>query len=391
MKNVHYPLLFIFVMCFISCKEDNDKNETVPTDIQFIKTYGSDGQDYAKSGIIHDHSLFLVGTTKSFNEPNGNHYLLHVDTTGAVIFEKNYGGNGAEDGIRLFSTSDNHLILLGTTESTGNGKKDIHVIKLDLLGNIIWEKTFGGAQDDTPASIIETASGELCIAGTTESFGGGLRDIYMIWLDLNGQLIREVFHGSTDFDGSSELVEVDSNNLLVFGYTRNYGATSRDFYLLKTNAQGDSLWSQRYGGVEYEESQALLKTAEGDFVLHGHSAEKDPNHNMYTLKVDATGNILWENHLGGAMHDGGEAALINTNGDYVVVGRSMSHSEGKRDIIMATIAPNGTVLQFDVIDYEFNDRADQILELGDYYYLIGHRANNNEQSSDVLLIKRKKT
>lgn len=375
---------------FTSCKKDKENHSTVPTDMRFTKTYGGAEQDYAKSGIFHDNKLFLVGTTKSFNEPNGNHYLLQLDTNGSIVFEKNYGGNGAEDGIRLFSTSDNHLVLLGTTESAGNGKKDIHVIKLDLLGNIIWEKTFGGPEDDSPASMIETSSGELCIAGTTESFGAGLRDIYMIWLDQNGQLIREVFHGSTDFDGSSELVEIDNQNLMVFGYTRNYGATSRDFYLLKTNAQGDSLWSQRYGGSEYEESQALLKTAEGDFVLHGHSAEEDPNHNMFTVKVDAAGNILWENHLGGAMHDGGEAALINSDGNYIVVGRSMSYQSESRDIILASMAPNGEVLNFDVIGNHLNERADQILEFGDYYYLIGHVMESTEESSDVLLIKHKK-
>ena len=141
--------------------------------------------------------------------------------------------------------------------------KDIHIIKVNPNGDVIWEKTLGGALDDAPISIIETAANEFCIAGTTESFGAGSRDIYLIWIDQNGSTIREKYYGGSDIDGSTEQFEIENNELMLYAYTANFGATSRDLYLMKLSSTGDSLWSQRYGGNDYEESQDMVRTPGG--------------------------------------------------------------------------------------------------------------------------------
>ena len=393
MKFLPLKIFFFFLIVSItsSCKKESVNTGNVTNSGNFEKTYGGVQDDYANSGLIKNESLFIFGTTKSLGEINGDHYLIKLDLKGNVLFEKTYGGVAEEEGVKILSTSDGNFILIGTTTSTGAGLKDIHVIKINSQGNIIWEKTYGGALDDKPNDIIETSNAEFCITGISESFGGGGRDIYLIWIDNNGNLIRQNIYGEADTDGGTELIEIENQEIMIFGFTRNYGAVSRDFYMLKLNSVGDSLWSQRYGGVDYEESQAFSRTSEGGFLLNGHSSSTDPNHNMFAVKLDINGNIIWDKNFGGLAHDGGEALLINSTGNYIFIGRTMSFGAGKRDVYMVTTNSHGNIISQKQFGGGENDQANEIIEHGAFYYLIGQSNSfNNNGNDDIYIIKHQK-
>ena len=195
MKNYSTLLLSLFgILLLFSCSKE--ESTPTPTTISipnnnFEKTFGGPQDDIANSIIIENGELYIFGTTKSLGDVNGDHYLIKTDLDGNVLLEKSFGGASLEDGVKIITTNDGNFILIGATESLGAGQKDIHVIKIDNQGNQLWENTFGGTLNDTPADIIELSNSEFCIAATTESFGAGLRDIYMIWIDQNGNLIRE--------------------------------------------------------------------------------------------------------------------------------------------------------------------------------------------------------
>ena len=390
MKN---PLILFFVLTLIllsSCKKENTEPHYNAAYNNYENTFGGSQDDIANSTIIENNDLYIFGTTKSFGDLSGDHYLIKLNTYGKVIFEKTYGGIAEEEGIDIISTNDGNFILIGSTQSSGAGQKDIHVIKIDAQGNQIWENTFGGALDDTPADIIETSNSEFCIVGTTESFGAGSRDIYLIWLDQNGNLIRQKTYGDTDIDGGSELLEIENQEIMLYGYTKNYGAQDRDLYLLKTNSIGDSLWSQKYGGANYEESQSFSRTQSGGYLLCGHSSSLEPNHSMYGLKLDTNGNYIWDIHYGGPQHDGGQALLINKEGNYVFIGRTMSYGAGMRDAMMVIINPSGQVLSSYFFGSTQNDRIDDIIEYQDYYYMVGQTNSFSGGDNDVYLIKQHK-
>jgi len=394
MKNYSTLLLSLFsILLLVSCSKE--ESTPTPTTISipnnnFEKTFGGPQDDIANSIIIENGELYIFGTTKSLGDVNGDHYLIKTDLDGNVLFEKNFGGASLEDGVKIITTNDGNFILIGTTESLGAGQKDIHVIKIDNQGNQLWENTFGGTLNDTPADIIELSNSEFCIAGTTESFGAGSRDIYLVWIDQNGNFIRETTHGGANIDGSAELLEISNQEIMVYGYTMNFGATSRDLYLYKTNFLGDSLWSQRYGGAGYEESQAFAQTQNGDYILCGHSSSTDPNHNIYGVKIDVNGNQVWDVNFGGSQHDGGEALLINSDGNYVFIGRTMSSGAGMRDAMMVVCDPNGQTNSTKYFGDTQDDRIDDIVEYGGYYYLVGQSNSFSNGDNDVYLIKHHK-
>lgn len=215
-------LILFIIICIPACKKESIA-PNVPS-IGFQKTYGGNADDYAYSGVFLNGELYVVGTTKSQSDPNGDIYLLKLDLEGNIIFERYYGGLSEEEGYNIITTSDGNLMIIGSTQSQGAGMKDVYILKIDTKGNVLWESVYGGSLDDIPSDIIETAHVGFCLLGTTESFGNGSRDIYLLWLDPNGNKIREKYYGGADFDGGSEIMESGQDDLLIYGYTRNYGA-----------------------------------------------------------------------------------------------------------------------------------------------------------------------
>lgn len=389
MKIKSWLLLLTSILMFFSCKKEQVIDD-IPTISGFQKNIGGTSDDLANSIVIKNDFIYVLGQTNSINDINGDHYLIKLDTAGVIIFEKTYGGNLAEEGIRIITTNDGNFILIGTTESYGNGNKDVHIIKIDGNGVVIWEKYFGGISDDTPCDIIETSNSEFCIAATTESFGAGSRDIYLLWIDQNGNLIREITYGGTEIDGSSKLIEIENHHIMLYGYTRNFGANSRDLYLMKLSSAGDSLWSKRYGGSGYEESQDFTRTSTGGFLLCGHSSSTDPNHNMYALEIDSNGNKIWETNYGGALHDGGQALLINNEGNYVLLGRSMSFENGSRNMYLVVTTPNGQQISEQIIGGSKNDRGQDIIEYKSFYFIVGYSNSFGSGDNDAYIVKLKK-
>ncbi|MEZ4685256.1 MAG: hypothetical protein R3B47_04085 [Bacteroidia bacterium] len=383
--NARIGLYVLILVIFTpACGSDPDP---VQPESAFIKTFGGGMDDAAQAGIFHDASFYVFGWTKSFGEPNGDHYLIKTNPQGDLIWEKRYGGTQAETGKGIKALSNGNLLLWGSTRSSGAGEEDIHIMSVDTDGNLLWERVHGGPEYDSPDDALELPNGDICIAATTVSYGAGSKDMYVLWLDPQGNLIRSKTFGGPDLDGCTRLLALNNGELMLHGYTRNFGAISRDLFLLKLNSEGDSLWSKRIGGDGYEQAEDCVKTPEGGFLFSSHSASIEPNHDMYAVKLDAEGNILWEKYYGGSQHDGGEAVLINPDGNYVFAGRSMSFGNGDQAILLITTSPQGEIISSDTLGGPGSDWAEAILSYQNYYVLIGHSSSYGGGDEDVYIEK----
>lgn len=387
-------LIVLFLLAFWACKEEKmemDEPGRLFVGSEFTKTFGGAGDDIAQSILRKDNFIYIVGTANKFNNQGGQMYLLKLNLAGELLFEKTFGNGVEHQGMDLILSKDNHLLLVGSFKASNNSEKDVYVLKLDLNGNVVWEKTYGGPLEDFAVAVIETTSGEFCIAGATKSFGASVLDRYVIWLNQKGDLIKELRQGGLKLDGSSDIIELENQDLVLFGYTESYGANSRDFYLLRMNSQGDSLWSKRYGGDGYEESHSIARTEEGGFLINGHSSSTDPNHNMYAIKLTEGGDVIWEKEFGGDQHDGGESLLIDNRGLFVFLGRSMSFGNGSRNLYYTITKPDGDILEEIFIDEVGDDRGYAITEDDLHYYIVGQSNSFSGGDSDVLLVRRKKS
>lgn len=379
-------LYFSMGLIFVSCKKDDEPDSVTEGPQEFKKYYGGNEDDEAHALIIDGEYIYAYGTSESFEDTNGDHYLIKTDLEGNLLLEKHYDFGAMERGQSLIKTYDGNLLLLGTTRKGFGGTLDIQLLKVSLEGELIWEKSYGGTNHETAGNLIETSQSEICIVGGTSSYGAGGKDMYILWLDQAGNVLREKTFGAALTDGFVDVMEIEDQSIMAYGYTYNFGAQDRDLMLYKLSSEGDSIWAKTYGGSGYEESQDFERSETGGFVLAGHTSSTDPDHNMYGVKVDENGETIWEQEFGGDAHDGGQALLIDPNGNYVFVARSVSFSEGKRKIYMVVTSPDGTILSTGVIGNILYDWGQDIVSNNSHYFIAGHSNSDSEADNDLYLV-----
>lgn len=151
------------------------------------KYFGGTGRQ--GSNFIHqtiDEGFVIVGYTSDGND--SDMVLLKTDSNGNEIWYKTYENNNSERGYFIHQTIDGGFVIVGTSDN-GNDT-DIILIKTDSIGNILWEKTFGGDQDDSGSSVLQTEDGGYLIVGNTKSFGNGESDMWLIKTDAQGNTVQ---------------------------------------------------------------------------------------------------------------------------------------------------------------------------------------------------------
>jgi len=192
-------------------------------------------------------------------------------STESLTFIKSYGGSEEDMGVSAQQTTDGGYIIAGSTDSFGAGSKDVYLIKTDARGNVAWYKTFGGEADDYGGSVQQTSDGGYIIAGHTDSFGSGKADVYLIKTDKMGDAVwSKTFGGEQDDIGISAQQTSDGGYIIVGG-TGSFGAGGSDVYLIKTDAMGNTVWYKTYGGLRDDMGIAVQQTSDNGFIIAGYT------------------------------------------------------------------------------------------------------------------------
>jgi hypothetical protein len=131
-------------------------------------------EDSAYSVVqTNDGGYALVGSTSSFGAGNNDFWLVKVDGSGKMQWNKTYGGLGDDRAYSMIQTKDGGYALAGYTHSSGAGKDDFWLIKVDPLGKTQWSRTYGGNETDDAYSVVQTRDGGYALAGVSTSFGAG--------------------------------------------------------------------------------------------------------------------------------------------------------------------------------------------------------------------------
>ena len=166
-------------------------------------------------------------------------------------------------------TSDGGFIIAGETNSFGAGERDVYLIKTDASGNEQWSATFGGPENDVGLSVQQTSDGGFIIAGRTESFGAGVGDVYLIRTDASGNEQWSRTFGGPENDVGWSVQQTSDGGFVVAGGTNSFGAGESDVYLIKTDASGNERWSATFGGPENDGGTSVQQTSDGGFIVAG--------------------------------------------------------------------------------------------------------------------------
>jgi hypothetical protein len=191
---------------------------------------------------------------------------------GSQYWAKTYGGIHWDIANSIQQISDSGYIVAGATDSYGSGNADALVLKLDSNGNVIWQKTYGGSGYDVANFIQQTTDGGYIVAGITESFGAGGKDFWVLRLARNGDIIWQKTYGGSGLDAAILIQQTTDDGYIVTGITESFGAGGKDALILKLDNSGNVIWQKTYGGSGDDRAQCIQQTTDGGYVVAGYTS-----------------------------------------------------------------------------------------------------------------------
>jgi len=318
----------------------------VKTDVSgntlWTKTFGGSNNDYGNSvQQTSDGGYIITGHTQSFGAGLSDVYLIKTNSSGNSLWTNTFGGTDDDFGYSIQQTIDGGYIITG---STGNfGAEDVYLIKTDALGDTMWTKTYGGSNNDNGNSVQQTVDNGYIFTGNTQSFGAGQRDVYLVKTDVNGDTLWTKTYGGTSFDESLSVQQTADGGYIITGNTQSFGTGGVDVYLVKTNANGDTLWTKTYGGISNDFGRSVQQTTDGGYIITGNTQSFGAGFDdVYLIKTDVNGDTLWTKTFGGTGTDRGYSVQQTTDGGYIITGITNSFRAGQSDVYLIKTDANGS-------------------------------------------------
>lgn len=288
------------------------------------------GREFSERGysiqITEDGGFIIAGSTKEYPNLDAlDVYLVRTDCNGDTLWTKSYGGSLNDEGESVAITEDQGYLIAGYTNSYGAGDKDIYLIRTDSSGDTLWTKTYGGTGDDLAWSIAAVPEGGFIISGRTSSSGAGSWDVWLIRIDADGNMIWNRTYGGSGWDSGLEVQCTTDGGFIVGGYTMSSGAGQTDYYMLKIDASGNLTWSRTYGGSNYDNGTSVLQVPDGGYLLGGYTKSfGDTNGDFWIVRTDANGDSLWSQIYGGSEIEELNGMDLTLDGGYILAGRTNS-------------------------------------------------------------------
>lgn len=284
--------------------------------------FGAAGLNYAGTSVLQlsDGNFMMAGYTNASGAGGYDAWLVEVRYPPPPV-SHTYGGAGNDYFYAMVQTSDG-FALAGSTDSFGNWT-DVYLVKTDFLGNMQWSKHYGGTSWDEANAVIQTSDGGYALAGQTFSYGAGENDFYLVKTDAAGNMQWNKTYGGPSFDRAYSLVQTSDNGYALAGYTRSFSNDPSDFWLVKTDSNGEFQWARSYGGAGIEGANSLIKTSDGGFAMAGYTTSFGARlFDFYLVKTDGSGISQWSKTIGGSGDDEAYSVIQTDDGGYVMVGNA---------------------------------------------------------------------
>ena len=355
-----------------------------------------------------------------------------ISITGDLDFSQTIGGSKNDVLKSVIKTPDGGYAILGYTQSNDGDitmkeveNFDFWMLKFDMNNNLIWQKTFGGAEDDRGADLINTSDGGFALLGFSNSSDNDLtsntdyQDFWILKLSPDGEINWQKTFGFSGADYGTTLLQTDDNGFLITGVLDVSASNGQgnakfikqkhaggDFWALKLDATGALEWSKYYGGSFTDTPLGVVKTADNGFIVVGSSDSNDVDiknnkgsYDFWVIKISYKGVLVWEKSFGGSEIDEARAISASHDGNFIVVGDTRSSdgdiniNNGGADVWVLKISSEGSLIWEKTFGGTSFDVARSVSMTQDDGFIIAGSSRSsdngftNQGQNDALILK----
>lgn len=300
------------------------------------RTYGGPMAEHGNAIVrVPGGGFAIAGRTLSKGAGDHDMWLVRIDEVGDVLWDKTYGTEASESANGLAMAPDGGFLLVGTTFAQG---LDWWVVRTASDGTELWKKTFGTAEDDHAFAAVAVSEGGFAVAGVRDRVAKGTGRFWLLRLDDAGGVMWEGIYGSLAAEQLAyDLVEIPQQGFAVAG------TAQENFWLVRTDGAGKKLWDRSYDhGPTYDRALALEPMPNGGFALAGWSSG-DGFADFWTVRTNAGGDMLWAKAYDGFTFDFAEGMAALADGGLVLVGGS-NPMGGSTDLQIVRLDVDGKVI-----------------------------------------------
>lgn len=242
-------------------------------------------------------------------------------TQGGVLSYQ-YGGSETDVAYSIVASADGGYALAGSTESYGNGQEDVYLVKLDTAGGMKWNKTYGGVSSEITYSIVTTTDGGYALAGYTYSYGTGFQSMWLIKTNANGHTEWTQTYGGDGWEKAHSVIATTDGGYILAGSTKPVVSSSKcAMWLVKVDTVGKMEWNQTFGGEDESTAYDIITTTDGGYAITGSTGSAyNGTLDMILVKTNATGQPEWSRTYGGEQNDEARSLIATTDGGYAITG-----------------------------------------------------------------------
>ncbi len=360
-----------YVICGGTSSQDNDSLPR-PTKLDGLimkvdsdgkilwqRIYGGNGNDFAAKIIqTLDGGFIIVGNSASndgiFSTNKGGYdvWILKLDSLGMFQWQKTYGGTDLDEARSIVQDKKGEfLFIVNTLSKTDDfnenmGQGDVWIVKISSKGDIIWKKRYGGTNGENLHDLVKIDDKSYVAVGETRSTDGDMvntKGDIIIKIDSSGNTLWKKSYGSPEndisyFNGYNSVIITKDGSLMALGYAMAFGIPSlhysHDYLLTKIDRNGNRIWSKLYGGSKLDVGQNILQLTSGEFIVIGNTYSSDGDiakgslhgieEDIWVLKLDSIGQIIWETCLGGTEDDYPRGSVSTKDGIILITGDTKS-------------------------------------------------------------------
>jgi len=296
-------------------------------DTLWSKKYGGSRPEYATCMLAtNDNNYFIVGGSQSFGGGDMDIYLLKINPAGDTLWTKTYGGNGNEDGNEITATADGNYVIVGGSNSVNFSNNDIQLTKIDPAGNVLWMKYYGGPDYESARSVKLCQDGGFIISGKTASTYSSVATLFVVKTNINGDTLwTKKYGGPNSYEGKSILANNDGTYTIALDDSS--GSRDSDVRIMNLNSTGAVIWNHVYGGLKKDITKMIQPTTDGGYIVACISRSFGwISPDFWILKLNALGDTTWTRHYGGPGHEHCYAVRQTSDGGYIAVGHTKSYT-----------------------------------------------------------------